>query len=95
MKRVSDVKEANCTFEEVDQRSVGVFDQKQRGEPIADNCDVVVPVLVNNKALAAGEELKVLWSHTPVAKKDKGSKVTWASQARLKLGKIQHQQQKK
>ena len=95
VKRVSDVKEANCTFEEVDQRFVGVFDQKQRGEPIADNCDVVVPVLVNNKALAAGEELKVLWSHTPVAKKDKGSKVTWASQARLKLGKIQHQQQKK
>ena len=76
-------------------RGVSVCDLKGRGEPIADNCEVAVPVLVNTKALKAGEELRVLWSRKPVVKQDKTSKVTWASQARLKIGKQQHQLRQK
>ena len=96
VKRVSDVNEANCVFEEMDSRSVSTFDQKGRGEPFAENCDVVVPVLVNTKALAAGDELRVLWVHkvlvTKGQKAQSSAKITWDSQARLKLGKQQQRQ---
>ena len=92
VKRVVDVKQANCVFEDVDTRCVTTFDHKGRADPFADNCDVILPVLVNTKALVAGEELRVLWAQPPVAKKEKTSTITWASQARVKLSK---QQQKK
>ena len=92
VKRVDSVKEANCSFEDVDTRCVSTFDHKGRADPFADNCDVIVPVLVNTKALVAGEELRVLWAQPPVAKKEKTSTITWASQARVKMSK---QQQKK
>ena len=92
VKRVTDPTEANCSFEELDSRCVSTFDQQGRGEAFADNCDVTVPVLVNTQALAAGEELRVLWAHKPVAKNEKSSKVTWASQARVMIGKQQQRQ---
>ena len=93
VKRVVDVKEANCSFEDVDTRCVTTFDHKGRADPFADNCDVIVPVLVNTSALVAGEELRVFLAQKPVAKKEKtSSTITWASQARVKMSK---QQQKK
>ena len=92
VKRVTDPTEANCSFEELDSRCVSTFDQQGRGEAFADNCDVTVPVLVNTQALAAGEELRVLWAHKPVSKNEKSSKVTWASQARVMIGKQQQRQ---
>ena len=46
---------------------------------------------MNTKALAAGDELRVLWAHKPVVKQEKDSKITWASQARVKIGKQQRQ----
>ena len=64
------------------------------GDPMADNVDVVVPVLVNAKDLAKGDELRVLWTRKPAAKQEKTSKITWASQARVKIGKQQQKGQK-
>ena len=93
IKRVSHVDEANCKFEEMLARCVSTFDQNGRGEPFADNCDVVVPVLVNTKSLGVGDELRVLWAQKSVAKPADSSKITWVSQARVKLGN-QHQRQK-
>ena len=54
-----------------------------------------IPVLVNTKPLVAGEELKVFWTPVSVRKTEKRQPVTWASQAREKIGKQQQQQKMK
>ena len=92
IQRVSDVNQANCKFEDMLARCVSTFDQKGRGEAFADNCDVAVPVLVNTKSLVAGDELRVFWPQKPVAKPAQSSKITWASQARIKIAKQQQRQ---
>ena len=93
VKRVADVDQANCSFEDVDTRCVSTYAHKGGGDPFADNCDVILPVLVNTKALDAGEELRVLWVQKPIAKVAKTSTITWASQARVKMSKL-HQKKK-
>ena len=91
MKRVSELSESNCMFEDFDVRSVSTFDPKGRGEAFADNYDLTMPVLVNTKALVVGDEMRVFWtSSKQVSRAEKGGNITWASQARVKIGKQQH-----
>ena len=93
MKRVHEIDQSNCMFVDVDVRSVSTFQQAASAgaqeEPFADNCDVTIPVLVNSKALAQGDELRVYWSPRHVARGERKSQITWTSQARVKLGKQQ------
>ena len=88
IKRVGEVGDSNCSFQEMDVRVVSTFDLQDDGEAFASNFDMTLPVLVNSKDLSVGEELRVFWAvrHTsrPSTKMDK---VTWASQARTSIGK--------
>ena len=88
VKRVSEASGTNCDFQDVDIRCVSTFAAAGGSEPTADNCDITLPVLVNKSALAAGEELRVLWAPRAVPRTEKPS-VTWAVQARNKLSKQQ------
>ena len=98
IKRVHVKEESNCVFLDVDVRNVSTFQPAvaptvagaAKAEAFADNYDVVVPVLVNTKPLAEGEELQVFWTARQLSSKaSKSSQITWASQARTKLGKQQ------
>ena len=72
-------------------RIVTTFDHSAGGkEAFADNCDVTLPLLVNAKALAQGEELRVHWPAQMLVKRQKKSRITWEEQARVAVVK-QHQ----
>ena len=97
-KRVHLKEESNCAFIDVDVRNVSTFQPTAaptvvgatKAEAFADNYDIVVPVFVNTQPLAEGEELRVLWTAKALSSKStRASQITWASQARTKLGKQQ------
>ena len=89
MKRVCEPDESNCRFENVDVRMVSTCTQIGCGEAFADNFDLTLPVLVNTKVLNVGDELRVCWKANEISKTGKGANITWASQARAKIGKKQ------
>ena len=75
IKRVSEVGASNCSIQEVDVRIVTTFDHSAGGKKaFADNCEVKLPLLVNTKALAQGEELQVHWPCNIVVKKKQTKK---------------------
>ena len=83
VKRVSEEGASNCSFQNVLVRGVNTFAQDGGGEPFADNFDVTLPLLVNHKALAQGEELQVHWPCNIVVKKSRRRKtITWETEAR-------------
>ena len=97
MKRVSDMSERNCIFDDVDVRCVNTFQPPARlgHEAFVDNCDRTVPVLLNTSAVAEGEELVVYWPPRQVSTAGRpSSQITWASQARAKLDNQQKYRQK-
>ena len=84
VKRVSEEGASNCSFQNVLVRGVNTFAQDGGGEPFADNFDVTLPLLVNHKALAQGEELQVHWPcHTVFTKKQTKKHITWETEARV------------
>ena len=87
--RASDAEESNCQFVDVDVRMVTTFAPASPLEAFADNVDITIPTLVNTSALVKGEELKVVWMQRQKNKAQKAEKITWASQARMKIGKQQ------
>ena len=95
IKRVNSQSESNCSFEDMVVRTVSTFqatEAREGGDAFAANEDIVVPVLVNTKAVAKGDELRVHWM--PKMKSSKSARadeITWATQARQKLGKQQRQ----
>ena len=89
VKRASDAQESNCKFEDVDVRMVTTFAPPSPLEAFADNVDITIPTLVNTSAVVKGEELKVLWVQRQKNKAEKAGQITWASQARMKIGKQQ------
>ena len=92
IKRVSEVGASNCSIQEVDVRIVTTFDHSAGGkEAFADNCDVMLPLLVNTKALAQGEELRVYWPAQMLVKQQKKKcHTTWEDTARVAVVKQHH-----
>ena len=72
VKRVLDTEQANCKFEEVLVRMVSTFAPAAPLEAFADNVDITIPMLVNTKAVAAGDELRVLWAPRHKQKAEQG-----------------------
>ena len=89
VRRVSDAQESNCHFEDAHVRMVTTFAPASPLEPFADNVDITIPTLVNTSALVKGEELKVMWMQRQKHKPERAGQITWASQARMKIGKQQ------
>ena len=90
VKRAHGTQECNCQFKQVEVRCIGTFQMPTSAaaeEAFADNFDLSLPMLVNTKPLREGEELVVFWPSKPKVTKEKKVQVTWASQARSKLGK--------
>ena len=88
VRRVAEAGNSNCSFQEVLVRSVTTFEHPAGGEPFADNCDVTLPILVNTRALHAGEELRVHWPLEQIEKhSNKKDSATWTEQARRAVGK--------
>ena len=95
VKRVPDVSQANCAFQDMDVRSVSTFGLSTVAEgeegAFADNCDITIPVLVNTAVLAQGDELKVRWAPLPSAPREARAPVNWTTQARKQLRKAKQQ----
>ena len=89
VKRVADAKESNCHIQDVLVRMVTTFAPPSPLEAFSDNVDITIPTLVNTSAVVKGEELKVLWIQRQKDKAQKTGQITWASQARVKIGKQQ------
>ena len=88
---MADADESNCAFQDVDARTVSTFQSagSPPSEALADSIDITVPMLVNTKALAKGDELVVQWATAKRVAKKTQAPATWASQARTKGGKQQ------
>ena len=86
--RASTRVECNCVLKTFASRQIMTFGSEKL-DPLVDDMETRVPVMVNDKALKEDDELRVFWPPQEKTRKTEGKKMSWIDVAEVEMRKAQ------